>query len=305
MPPPLIAAGVGAAASIGGAVLGGNSTKKAARQAADTSMQTASMNNALAKDIYGQNRSALAPFMTRGNAAGDQINAMLGLSAANTNAPAPAPAMSNALASPQGWRAGPSMQAGVPANWRPRYDGELHYSQEPQFRASLGLSPTIYDEAQMPGASYLPGVPAAAVTTQVPAANPMEGFRQYIANSDYGFRFGEGSNALNHGYAAGGSLQSGAAMKALEKYRQNVQAGYRGEYMNLLGQQQGVGLSGASALAGVGQNYAGSVMANNSQAGSDVANAALMRGAANAQMYSGIAGGIGNALGSSYMLWGR
>jgi hypothetical protein len=280
-----------AALSAGGSILAGNSTKKATQQAADTSMQTAAMNNALARDIYGQNRNALAPFMSRGNVAGDQINAMLGLSANNNAASTPASALSGfsgggGYPSPN---ASPMAQNGF-------YQGDFmdtgpHGQHLPQLADPMPQS-----------TGYAP--PPQGTVNTAPAANPMDPFRQYIANSDYGFKFGEGSNALNHGYAANGSLQSGAAMKGLEKFRQNLQSGYRGEYMNLLGQQQGVGLSGASALAGVGQNYAGMVTSNNQQAGSDAANAALMRGASNANMWSGIAGGVGNALGSSYSLFG-
>lgn len=103
-------------------------------------------------------------------------------------------------------------------------------------------------------------------------------FADYIRNSDYGFQFGEGANALNSGYAGAGTLQSGAAMKGLEDYRQNLQSGYRNEFNALLGNQQGVGLSGASALAGVGQNYVNTISANNNSAGTAAANAILAKG---------------------------
>jgi hypothetical protein len=103
-------------------------------------------------------------------------------------------------------------------------------------------------------------------------------FRQFIQNSDYGFQFGEGANTVNSGYAGAGTLQSGAAMRGLEDYRQNLQQGYRGEFMNALGNQQGVGLSGASALAGVGQNYTNTISANNQNAADAASNAALVKG---------------------------
>ena len=109
-------------------------------------------------------------------------------------------------------------------------------------------------------------------------ANSQNAFRSFIQNSDYGFQFGQGSNALNSGYAGAGTLQSGAAMKAMEKYRQDLQSGYRNEYMGALGNQQGVGLSGASALAGVSQNFANTMTNNNNAAGNALANAALVKG---------------------------
>lgn len=211
---------IGAAGAIGGAVLGGKSQKSAARTAANTAQSTTNANNALTRDIYGQNKAMLAPYVARGDAAGGTINSLLGL-----------------------------------------------------------------------------GTDAEQATAQ-------GGFRDYMANSDYGFAFGNGAGAINSGYAAQGALQSGAAMKAMEQYRQNLQAGYRGEYMGQLGQQQGVGMGAASALAGVGQNMVGQVSANNNNAGSAAANAALMGGVASNNMYAGIGSALGNfagnAFGSSY-----
>lgn len=311
MPPALIAGGIGAAASIGGAVLGANSTKKATQAAADTSLQTAQMNNALYRDIYNQNRAALAPFMQRGNAAGDQLNALLGLGGGMSNSAGYAqiaPANDYQQPNPNGY---PTQ---APAGWRPSYAGEQHFTQEPQYQASLGHMP--YEDGNMPnaygGAAAGYGmqpvnspqatgatVPATAGTTQ---NNAFDTFRN---STGYQFRLGEGMNALNHGLASAGSINSGAAAKAAMRYGQNFASNEFGQYAGLLGQQQGVGLSGASALAGVGQNYAGMVGQSNQNAGDNAANALLMRGAANANMYQGIAGGLGNALGSSYMLWGR
>jgi hypothetical protein len=103
-------------------------------------------------------------------------------------------------------------------------------------------------------------------------------FKSFIENSDYGFKFGEGANTVNSGYAGAGTLQSGAAMRDLEQFRQNLQSGYRGEFNSLLANQQSVGLGAGSALAGVGQNYVNTVSANNQNAGDALANSALIRG---------------------------
>lgn len=103
-------------------------------------------------------------------------------------------------------------------------------------------------------------------------------FKSFIENSDYGFQFGEGANKVNSGYAGAGTLQSGAAMRDLEQFRQNLQSGYRGEFNNLLANQQSVGLGAGSALAGVGQNYVNTVSGNNQSAADAVSNAALIKG---------------------------
>lgn len=300
---------------IGGSIIGGNAQKKAAKQAADTSLQVANQNNALARYVYDQNRGVLDPYVQRGNAAGGVLNQMLGLSAANTNSAATMPISAlggyPSYGGSQPSALGPyasSYPTSPPQDWQPAYPGELHYTQEPAYRASLNM-PVFYDEGNYPGAYGAPG--SGYVTAPAPApqgalsaaANPGDPFRQYIANSDYAFQFTQGANKLNSGYAANGALNSGAAMKAMEKYRQDLQSGYRNEYIGYLGQQQGVGLSGASALAGVGQNYVGNVTANNTNAGNNAANAALARGSINSQMWTGIGGALGNLAGSYGMGW--
>ena len=208
--PPLAIAGVGLAVGAVGAISSAKSNKKAAQYAADTSYRTAQSNNALAANIYGQNKATLTPFINTGLNAGRNLNAMLGLGTAE----------------------------------------------------------------EMQGAQTA--------------------FGDYIKASDYGFQFGQGSNALNSGYAGAGTLQSGAAMKELEKFRQGLQSGYRGEYMNALGNQQGVGLGAASALAGVNQNYVNTISANNNNASSAAANAALIKAQNNP--FAQVAGLIGGGL---------
>lgn len=275
---------------IGGSILGANSTNRATQAASDASTRTAEMNNALYREVYGQNREMMQPFVSRGNAAGNQLNAMLGLGGAPSQIIGPQPLGPDA---PGQWAG-----AGTPMAPQGGGLGEAHY-----YPANANQRHLAPDKAIMGDAVFTaPGAPATGTPQAANAADP---FRQYIANSDYGFQFGEGANALNHGLASAGSINSGAAMKAMERFRQNTQAGYRNEYMGYLGQQQGVGLSGASALAGVGQNYAQMTGQNNQNAGDNAANALLMRGAANSNMWNGIAGSLGNALGSSYAIWGK
>lgn len=123
-------------------------------------------------------------------------------------------------------------------------------------------------------------------------AKAQQAFRTYLTNSDYGFQLDRGANALNSGYAGAGTIKSGAAMKGLENFRQGLQQGYRNEFMNALGNQQGVGLSGASALAGVGQNYANSLGTINAQRADGIGNAALMNASNMNSLIGGISGGI-------------
>ncbi len=75
MPIALIAAGVGAVGSIGGALISSN----AAGNAADIAAQTAAENNALQLQIYNEDKGLAQPYIDRGNAAGTELNGFLGL----------------------------------------------------------------------------------------------------------------------------------------------------------------------------------------------------------------------------------
>ena len=68
-----------AIAVLGAAVVGGGASIIASGNAASAARRAADQNNATAKDIYGQNKANMTPYADRGNAAGAQINALLGL----------------------------------------------------------------------------------------------------------------------------------------------------------------------------------------------------------------------------------
>jgi hypothetical protein len=272
---------IGTAAAIGlgiagvGSFLGSKSQNKAANKAADTSLQVAAQNNALAKDIYGQNQQALSPYMQRGNAAGDTMNALLGL-----GGPQQAP-----QGQPQSFYSGAN-PAGPPQG--------MGYQNPMQTRRNALLGAEPVQNYAVPG--YAGGTVSMAPnqggqSQQQAASNAFDIFRN---STGYQFRLGEGMNALNSGYAGAGVLQSGDAMRSAQEYGQNFASGEFGNYLGYLGNQQGVGLSGASALAGVGQNYANSVMTNNNNAGTSVANAALAKGANNP--FAGTLGLLGGGL---------
>lgn len=116
------------------------------------------------------------------------------------------------------------------------------------------------------------------VNTAAERRQAERGFNRYQRSTGYQHRLNEGYDALNSGYAGAGVLQSGAAMKGAVRFGQNFASNEFGNYMNMLGNQQGVGLSGASALAGVGQNYANSMAANNNDRAGAIGNAALIQG---------------------------
>lgn len=124
------------------------------------------------------------------------------------------------------------------------------------------------------------------------AANAGQAFNLFKNSTGYKFRLGEGMDAINSGYAGAGTLQSGAAMKAINRYGQDYASNEFGNYMSYLGNQQGVGLGAGSALAGVGQNYVNTISQNNNNAGTAVANAQLSRTNPLANAMGTIGGGL-------------
>lgn len=273
MPPAIIAAGIGAAASIGGGLMASSAQNKASKRAAQTAQNTANSNNALTQGIYNQNTSNLRPFMESGTRANALLDNLL-----------------------YGYQGGPQ---------QPQQGQQPFGGQQPN---ALARQPRMVGEAftddEMQG--YQNGSPTQGAFA--PQGQPNAGMNAWDAfrnSTNYQFRLGEGMNALNSGWAGQGALQSGAAAKDAIRYGQNFASNELGQWMNMLGGQQNLGLSGASALAGVGQNMVNNVTANNNSASSAAANAALMNGQNQANMYGGIANSLGTFAGSFGSSFGK
>lgn len=273
------AIGVGAVASIGGSMISSGAAKSASRDAAAASERSAELSAQVQRENYANNQANLSPFMQTGNAAMGQINALLGI-----------PGASGGTAANPGhtdWQQYISSQPDVTADYKLHQDmtpdeyGAWHYAQDGSRR---DLTPYTV------GATA--AIPAADATA---AAN--SAFQNYQNSTGYQFRVGQGMNAVNSGYAGKGTLQSGAALKAINDYGQGMATAEFGNYLNALGNQQSLGMQGASALAGVGSNYANSMGNIYTANGNNQANSALARGQAGAQVGNTIAGLGGQALG--------
>lgn len=265
---------IGTAAAIGlgvagiGSALGASAKGKAAGKVADGELATAQENNAFAQNMYDQNKGILSPFVNNGTTAGNYLNAFLGLPGSSTNGAFDA---SSYLSANPDVLTGYNTTADKARFSSPQEYAKWHYDNYGQGENRLG-----------------------GITPAVTQGQAQNAFGDYIKGSDYGFQFATGANQLNSGYAGSGSLQSGAAMKGLEQYRQNLQSGYRNEYTGLLSGQQATGLAAGSALAGVGQNLTGTVTANNSNAANAASNAALIKGQNNP--WANALGTIGGSL---------
>ena len=249
-----------------GSIISSNSQNKANKLAAETSSGNNQVNVGLAREIYNGNRQILDPFVQRGNAAGGQINALLGLGGSQQQggpqaATLPAP---NALSQFQGGAGAPYGISDTPgygfnaAGYGDQYGNNRGAVPRgvPTFQGGNALASFGAPQQQATGVA-----PANTGQTAQQAADA--GFDIFRNSTGYKFRLGEGLDAVNSGYAGSGLLQSGAALRGINEYGQNFASNEFGNYLNALGSQQAVGAGSASSLAGVGQNFAGTVIGSN------------------------------------------
>jgi hypothetical protein len=239
--PPLAIAGVAAAAiGAGATIASANKNSKAINKATAAQTDSTAQQIAAQERARAENTAALSPWMQRGNAAGETINAALGIGGA--------PAITSL------------------------YNGG--YPDAPQYPGTVAAAPQT---------------PAQA------AASAYETFKQ---STGYQTRLEEGNRSLASNYFGGGVGQSGAAMKAALRFGQNYASNEFGNWMGMLGNQQGVGFAGASALAGVSQGFAdrmGQISQNNANTQSQ---AAIARAQNSGALMTGLAGIAGNAVGA-------
>lgn len=115
------------------------------------------------------------------------------------------------------------------------------------------------------------------------------GMQQFQAEPGYGFRLSEGMKALERGAAARGGLLSGATLKGIQRYGQDLASQ---EYQNAFNRYQSerqARLGPLQSLAGVGQTATQALGGATSQYGTNVGNLAMTGGAnlANAALAQG------------------
>jgi hypothetical protein len=261
-------------AIIGGAssALAGSKNSKAINKSTEANAAANTQNVALQRDVYNRNTQNLSPFMARGNVAGDTMNALLGLGGGQQSMPTQQPTQQQYMGGQQ----------------------NALTASKPWLSSGFGGSGTQFAPPQMGYAPQAPQQMGGDQSAQQAAGNAFDIFRN---STGYQFRLDEGMDALNSGYAGAGVLQSGDALRAATEYGQNFASNEFGNYMGYLGNQQGVGLAGASAVAGVGQNYANNLTALNNQNAQNITNSAVAKANNTNSMIGGIGGAFGNALG--------
>lgn len=334
---PVAAPLIVAAGTIGGAVIAGKSAKKAASTAAgaqqdatNAQLQLGRESLGQSRDIYNSNLALLNPFVQRGNAAGEAINALLGLTPAQAAAqPTPATNPGSITGPAPGVPASPGLGGTLGGTTAPHTGGfadffrNLAQSGDQVARPVMDpIAPTgsaLATKNGLQGAGSDSGMadpryavantaqPAPAATGAAPAATnalspQQQAFENFANSAGMQFQLQQGTNALQNSAAARGMLQSGATLKALQNYgQQTALNNYFMPYMGLLGGQQATGAQSGAAVAGVGSNFSNLAAGINGQMGNAIqnganatSNAALLRG----QIAGNTANTIGSALGT-------
>jgi hypothetical protein len=161
--------------------------------------------------------------------------------------------------------------------------------QREQYEKQLAMQKPFYDV----GVNALPELVAASKYTNF-------GPQQFQADPGYAFRLSEGQQALDRSAAARGGLISGGALKAAQRYGQDMGSQ---EYMNAFNRYQteraarlqplqsltGYGQTTANTLGTAGSNMAGNVGNAYMQQGVNQGNALLAGSQARASSYGDIA----------------
>jgi len=124
------------------------------------------------------------------------------------------------------------------------------------------------------------------------------GMQQFQQDPGYAFRLGEGMKALERSAAARGGLLSGATMKGIQRYGQDLGSQ---EYMNAFNRYQAerqAALNPLQSLAGMGQTTAAQLGQAGMMAGQNMGQTMMGAGAARASGYVGQANALNQALGT-------
>lgn len=123
------------------------------------------------------------------------------------------------------------------------------------------------------------------------------GMQQFQQDPGYGFRLSEGQKQLERAAAARGGLISGGALKAAQRYGQEMGSQ---EYMNAFNRYQterAAQLQPLQSLAGVGQTTAQNIAGQGMQMAGNVGQIGQQSAAARASGYVGQANALTGALG--------
>lgn len=302
---------IGAAVSLYGANRASSDAKDAGKQSAQGSQAAID----LSRDIYNDQRNLNMPAYNAGNTARDQYMRMLGLpvGGGSTGAQGGVGATPGATSTPTQWYGNqsgtPTVNAQLYASdptYKRAWDETVATHQQNHGRGYNGDSDRgiLQQNMQNLYAQYAPKPAAQTPSAAAPAQSLNDIYGQWRNTPGYQFGLQEGNKSVQASAAARGGLNSGATMKALQKFGTDYadQQGYR-PYMNDLSNLFGGAQTAASNIGSAGQSYgsqAGAAYQNqgNARAQSTYDSANIwQQGAQQAWKY-------GNQLGQNQGWWG-
>lgn len=262
---------LGAGGAIGGAII----QKNAAQEASKKQVSAARNQLELERDIFNLTREDLAPFVEGGQVANQALLFELGLGDAPT------------IGAVERYRVGDRE-----FETRDEAEARLAELQRPTRRATTY---TVVPNEREGGFRVLPQVrkevPSEFADLQIEdISTPGRTFGGFQETQDYTFGFDQGRRAVDASAAAGGTLNSGATLQALNEFGQNFASLRRAEYLNRLGGLSGVGLNATNALASANQSYA----AGAGQAFADIGNARSAASIAKGNAYTSALNSLAN-----------
>ena len=277
-----------AALMIGGQVVGGALAQRGAGKAAGAAREAGQLQYDasmaaldLQREMYETGRQDMAPWLSAGTGALAGMQSMLGLPAYTQERYEISPGIPGTPGTEAGFRDPTAME---------------------QFTGAIsGMDPTLSALGRYePGTPGTPGTPAEYGYRQVPSeAAPYE----FTETPGYQFRLQEGMQQMQNMMSARGMRDSGAAIKAGQRYGQEYASGEWEKAYNRLAGLAGTGQTTGAQMGQIGAGYAPG-MANMMQAGGGaLAGGVLGAGQARASAYQGmgqnimdIGGDIGNMM---------
>lgn len=293
-----LAAGGSAISGLIGGVIN-NGAVQSAKNAAEVAGQN---NSALLKSNLTTANSLESPYTATGINANNSINALIGLpstgvtpQSAQTQANPDYAAyvrnnkdLNDAFQSQTGYARGRTMEDYGRLMWTQFNNAGRNYT--PYGASAKGYDPAnpqqSLDSYQAPGAANDTGAAQSA-------------FKAYQDSTGHQFRLDTGTNALQSSAAAKGLLKSGATLKGLDQYGQNLGTQDFQNYLGNLQTQQGLGTGATTNLINVGTGTTNALTGVNDNTASTEANASLAGAANTSQTLSSLTNALASAAGRS------
>lgn len=277
------AVGGAAVSVIGGALLGGGS-KSAERAAKDSAARAQFAQEAAQR----QSLAAVAPYQETGQAATKKLSQLLG------------------IADPEGYAAKPTLQ---------QFEDQLRDEHFRKYGKDYGRNSNIANQNRVAKAMYDQAMSKWETgREQYLKDNPVDPSEasllknftneDFVRDPGYEFRQAEGEKGINRALSARGGFNSGAALKALDKYNQdyasnefsnayNRDAANKARTFSFLSGASGQGLQGAGMGIGANTNAANQSSQIQQNLGSNLANMYTQNADNQSNMFQSA---VGNAL---------